>query len=355
MPKTSSRACRAFQSDSGAVALVVAISIFFVLLGAVALAVDAGALYAHRRQLQTAADAAALAGVQALPLNPAAAVALAAQYAALNTTEADETNFTVSSTNAANDTLTAQVGDSGMGLFFARFLGRDEAPVGASAVAMVGSPRTYGSGVMPFGIIANGTTAAPYGYAPGGVMPLVIDKGAQSQGNWHYVDLTPYTDNANNTKQVIEGGGTTDPLSIGDVINTQTGSPNNPNFGAISGYFEETCGPHGLDELVYDTERGVFEPTHRQDGPGWAQASPCNRLVTVPVIVIVAGSDPYNWDAVTGTEAVRVVGFLNMFIDNDPTFQEGVLLANFVQVVPEDALTPGSYIDYAGIITWLER
>lgn len=340
---------RALRSDSGAVALIVAIAIG-VLLGVAALAVDMGALYAHRRQMQTAADAAALAGVQALPLRPDIALDLAAEYAALNTAEADETTFTVTRTNADNDTITAQVRDSGMGLFFARFLSsrRTEAPVGASAVAMVGSPTTYGSGLMPFGIIANGTTAAPYGYSPGGVIPLVVDNGAQSQGNWHYVDLTPYTQGASNTKQVIANGGTTEPVSIGTIINTQTGSPNNPNYAELVKYFKKTCGAHGLDKLVYDEERGIWEPTHESDG------SHCNRLITCPVITIANG-DPYNWDSVTGSEAVRIVGFINMFISNNPEFKEGKLLSEFVQVVPVDAFTPGTFVDYAGIITWLER
>src|SRR5512139_127280 len=52
---------RRLKDESGAVAVVVALSII-VLVGMAALAVDAGYLYSVRRQLQTAADAAALAG-----------------------------------------------------------------------------------------------------------------------------------------------------------------------------------------------------------------------------------------------------------------------------------------------------
>jgi hypothetical protein len=319
-----------------------------VLLAFAAVAVDAGAFYSERRQMQTGADAAALAGVQDLPNDPTSAVAVAEAYASVNSPAASDLTFTVGQTFVANDTITAELLDPDMGLFFARFLGRDTTRVDARAVAIIGSPTTYGSGLMPFGVIADGTTQAPYGYTPGGTIPLVVDNGSQSQGNWHYVDLTPYTDGANNTKQVIENGGTTDPVSIGTVINTQTGSPNNPNFNATSDYFEETCSPHGLEELVYDEERGVYEPTHASDG------THCNRLITVPVIVVNSG-DPYDWDSVTGNTAVTVVGFLNMFISNDPHFQDGELMAEFVQVVPVDAFDPGGYVDYAGVVYWLDE
>ena len=117
---------------------------------------------------------------------------------------------------------------------------------------------------------------------------------------------------------------------------------------ALVDFFQLTCEPHGLDALVYDAERGVYEPTHSSDG------SRCNRLITCPVIVVV-GDDPYDWDSVTGTSAVRVVGFLNMLIENDPDFKEGALYAEFVQVVPVDAFSPGGYVDYAGIVYWLEH
>lgn len=336
------------RDDEGASAVVVAVLIV-VLLAFAALVVDAGALYAHRRQVQTAADAAALAGVQALPVDPDTARLIAADYAARNAADASDVAFTVGSTWATNDTLTAELLDPDMGLFFARFMGYSDAPVAASATAMVGSPRTYGSGLMPFGIVAAGTAAAPYGYTPGVDIPLVVDTGDQSQGNWHYVDLTPFTDGASSTKQVIGAGGTTDPVSIGDVLSTQPGSPNNPNFKELSKYLEITCAPHGVDALVYDQARGTYEPTHASDD------THCNRLITCPVIVVAAG-DPYDWDGTAGASVkVQVVGFLNMFISNDPNFKDGALMSTFVQTVPVSTFTPGGYIPYGGVMTWLQR
>lgn len=343
-----SGSARAQDSDSGAVALIVAICLT-ALLGVAALAVDVGAMYAERRQMQTAADAAVLAGVLELPGDPSGAVAVATDYAQRNTDRASQMTFEIRQTNAPNDTIVAVLRDPAMGLFFARALGTSTVEVDAGATAIVGSPQTWGSGLMPFGIVANGTTTSPYGYVPGGVLPLVVDTGDQSQGNWHYVDLTPFTDGANQTKAVIAAGGTTDPVSIGQVIDTQPGSPNNPNFKALTKYLTDTCSPHGLEALVYNEDRGVYEPTHLADG------THCNRLITCPVIAISTG-DPYDWDGTAGKSvSVTVVGFLNMLVSNDPTAKDGALMATFVQVVPANPMAPGPYIPYGGVVTWLDR
>lgn len=335
-----------WESDEGAIAVVVAV-VMVVLLAFAAIAVDAGAMYSQRRQMQTAADAAALAGVQNLPTDPDLALASADDYAVANLPDADDRTFTVESTFVTNDTIVANVRQSAMELSFARFMGVDHAPVSARSVAMVGSPSTYGSGLMPFGIVASLTVEPPYGYEADTWMELVVDTGDQSQGNWHYVDLTPFTDDANSTKEVIANGGTTDPVSIGDFLNTQPGAPNNPNFKALNDYF--TCSPHDVSALVYDEERGVYDPEHASDG------SHCPRLVTCPIIVLAEG-DPYDWESAAGASVqVQVVGFVNMFINNDPNFKDGALVAKFVQVVPVDTLDPGAYTEYAGVVYWLEQ
>lgn len=334
------------ESDRGAAAVVVAVMLV-ALLGMAAIAVDAGALYAERRQMQTAADAAALAGVQNLPASPVSAVAHAQQYVGRNTSGADSVSFQIASTYATNDTITAVVQDTGMQTFFARFLNIDSASVGAQATAVVGSPRTYGSGVMPFGIIANGTMSSPWGYSAGGSIPLVVDQGDQSQGNWHYIDLTPYTDGCHQTKSVIANGGTTDPVSIGTIIDTQPGMPNNPNFKSLTNYLSATCAPHGPEGLRYDAERGLYDDAHL-DG------TPCNRLITCPIIITTSG-DPYDWDECHGSSVpVEIVGFVNMFVSNNPTASDGALSAILVQAVPDDVMTPGSYIPYGGVMYWLK-
>lgn len=333
-------------SDRGAIALIVAISIV-ALLGVTALSVDMGTMYAHKRSLQTAADAAALAGVQELPTNPTAAAADAASYVAANTRAADgvTTAATVSTTWAANDTITVVATDPDKPFLFARALGLSGQYVSARSVAMVGSPITYNSGVMPFGTMAINSLQSPFGYQTGTEIDLIVDDG--SGGNWHYVDLTNFSD-ATNTKTIIEQGGSTKPLSIGDMLSTQPGSVENPNFTALSNLLSTYCAPHSLAGLYRDPVTGFYESKHL-DG------TPCRRLIITPVIKVASG-DPFDWAGVSGSSTpVQVIGFLNMFVSNDPTFKDGTLKVTFVQVVPDSAMTPGPVTPFAGLITWLKE
>lgn len=338
------------RSDSGAIALIVAIAIV-ALLGVTALSTDVGYLYSHRRALQTAADAAALAGVQDLPTNTSAARTEAINYVGLNTRAADsvETSVTISQTWAPNDTITVEVVDPDASFFFGRALGLTTTEVSARAVARVGSPVTYSHGVMPFGVMALTSLQSPYGYTTGTEIDLIVPAADASGGNWHYMDLTPFSTESN-TKSVIATGGSMYPISIGDYINTQTGEVTNPNFAAISNYFELTCKtPHGLNNLYRDPVTGFYEPKHL-DG------TPCRRLIVTPVIR-VPGSDPFNWSAVKGNSEVQVIGFLNMFVGNNPSSKvgEGNLRVTFVQTIPDRSLTPGPWSPFAGVITWLDK
>ncbi|HZD88141.1 MAG TPA: pilus assembly protein TadG-related protein [Gaiellaceae bacterium] len=74
---------RRFASESGQ-ALVMTVVFLVVLVGATAITIDFGAWYRQQRQAQATADAAALAGAQALPTDPSQALTLAEQYAAAN-------------------------------------------------------------------------------------------------------------------------------------------------------------------------------------------------------------------------------------------------------------------------------
>src|SRR5262245_11790328 len=73
------RFARAFGADDGQ-ALVFVVAILAVLLGIGALVIDGGKWMQTQRQLQTAADAAALAGVQALPSSTSSATSFASTY-----------------------------------------------------------------------------------------------------------------------------------------------------------------------------------------------------------------------------------------------------------------------------------
>ena len=71
------------RAENGQV-IVLVVALFLVLFGIAALVIDGGRWFQSHRHLQTAADAAALAGVQALPSDPGGASSVASTYAQNN-------------------------------------------------------------------------------------------------------------------------------------------------------------------------------------------------------------------------------------------------------------------------------
>ena len=83
--------------DSRGQALVMTLVFLTVLLGSAAMSLDVGSWYHSKRQLQAKADAAALAGAQALPESTADAQSLAVEYADKNGGVLDPANISFSS------------------------------------------------------------------------------------------------------------------------------------------------------------------------------------------------------------------------------------------------------------------
>ncbi|MBA2332289.1 MAG: hypothetical protein H0V94_05815 [Actinobacteria bacterium] len=135
-----------FRNDRGQAAVLTVLSLA-ALLGMAALVLDVGSWFRAQRATQAAADAAALAGAQALPYQPGTANALAVQYVGKNGGGARTITF--SSRNVANDTVTVEVERPTPG-FFAKVFGIDSVQVGAKATARTGT-------------IAAGRYAAPIG------------------------------------------------------------------------------------------------------------------------------------------------------------------------------------------------
>ena len=116
-------------------AAVLTVIFMAALLGAVALVLDVGSWFRAQRATQSAADAAALAGAQALPESTGTANALANQYLGANGGGAGQVTF--STKNVANDTVTVNVTRQADG-FFAKLFGIDSVDVHAKASARSG-------------------------------------------------------------------------------------------------------------------------------------------------------------------------------------------------------------------------
>lgn len=120
------------RSDHGQ-ATVLTLVFLVVLLGMAALVLDLGSWYRADRATQSTADAAALAGAQALPENPGQATTLAQQYANKNG-GLGSGSVSISSKIVSNDTLSVTVKRSAPG-FFSKIFGRKSVTVGSTAVA----------------------------------------------------------------------------------------------------------------------------------------------------------------------------------------------------------------------------
>jgi hypothetical protein len=117
-------------------AIVVTVVFLTLLMGMAALVIDVGTWYRSQRDLQAVADAAALAGAQALPDDPAQAAVLAAQYAAANGGPTPQVTFTT--TNLPNDTISVHVQRTEPG-FFSKVFSIDSVNIGSKATARTGT------------------------------------------------------------------------------------------------------------------------------------------------------------------------------------------------------------------------
>jgi len=149
------------DNERGAVSVIVAI-LLVTLLGFVAIAVDVGAIYSERAQLQNGADASAIAMAQKCARNTAdadcsttssLATSLANQNALdgmskVYSIELDQTARKVSVTTSAKEMGGA---DNSVSLFFADVLGIPSKEVGARSSAVWGSP-SKGPVILPLAI-----------------------------------------------------------------------------------------------------------------------------------------------------------------------------------------------------------
>ncbi|GAA1919617.1 hypothetical protein GCM10009737_21470 [Nocardioides lentus] len=141
---------RRTRDEAGYVALVVAILFSSVMLGLAAIGVDVARWYVEAERVQTAADAAALAGVVYLPDNMAKAVTTARKSAELNGYEhgvnAEVTVGYGERRSQLDVTISTEVDNQ-----FGAAIGVDTATVGRRAAADYTSPAPMGSPCNTFG------------------------------------------------------------------------------------------------------------------------------------------------------------------------------------------------------------
>jgi uncharacterized membrane protein len=165
------------RSDRGQ-ATVLTLVFLVVLLGMAALVLDLGSWYRSDRATQSAPDAAALAGAQALPTDPSAASALAMQYSTKNGGGLSGSDITVTSGQAPNDTINVKLKRPASGIF-TKLFGVDTVTVGAKASARA-SLMDQAQYVAPIGVNVlhpklKGTATCPC-FGPGNATTLPLGK-----------------------------------------------------------------------------------------------------------------------------------------------------------------------------------
>jgi hypothetical protein len=127
------------RNDERGQVLVLTVVALTVLLGMTALVLDVGHWFRTQRRLQGTADAAALAGAQALPDSPGNADSLALNYAGMNGGGVAAADIAITSTNQSNDTIFVESHTVEPG-FFSKIFGIDNVDIHARAKAIVGPP-----------------------------------------------------------------------------------------------------------------------------------------------------------------------------------------------------------------------
>ena len=230
------RGRRLITDDDGAVAVIIAL-FMVMLLAFAALTVDLGRAWAERRQDQTAADAAAMAGaIEYVRSNPTDAdvVALVQDYVERNIGyPADDAGWSgcpaptdgfqslagsncvsikQGDTSSSDTLLKVRIPDQVMETFFARLIGVDTIAVNASAIARI-EEHLGVRGALPFVLPNDAGTEYCLGIPPPGQSRELCPK--QSSGNFGLIDSPHFGADLDpwGTTETCNGGGQT-------VINT---------------------------------------------------------------------------------------------------------------------------------------
>lgn len=243
-----------------------------VLLGFASLVIDVGLMYLNSAKVASAADAAALAGAQALVTGSDEAEAAARQYA-----EKNGVSDLAISVNPDNKGLKVEARRS-IDLYLARAIGYDSSTASASSKASL-QPVSAVKGIVPLGVVEQE-------FAFGEKYILKYGGGDQPEGDAHSGWLGLLALQGPGAKLYLEdlkyGFGET--VSVGDILNIQTGN--------ISG--------NTYDGVQYRLDQCKHLPCCTPE----SFSADCSRIVIVPVIRTNPG------------KTVEVVGFSAFFLES---------------------------------------
>jgi len=296
-----------FYEQKGS-AIILVVLILPVLLGFTAIAIDAGIIYMNKTQLQTMADAGALAGAKDLHAGSTQAI--------LDKAKADGESFAYKN-GLTSDTVTAKDPvikpdnyslevevSREVDLIFAKIFNKDNTLVKASAIATV-TPAGGATGVVPIGVEKeNFVFAEQYILKEGG--------GGGNCGNYGALALGQ---NGGSNFEFNLRNGYNGLLNPDDWVITEPGAMSGPTGNQLK---------QGLQDRINSDPLATFETVQ----------SGSRRLVVVPIIKTFAG--------VHGRSSVQIESFAIFFIES---VDHGEVTGRFLQMTSGGA-TEGPGKDY---------
>ncbi len=277
------------REDCGAVMVLVALGMV-ALIGSMALVIDAGVVYAARMNASNAVDAAVLAGVRELPGNPAAALAVAENYAQANGLDAGEVNFVLEYNDEGEAIAITGNVEKDKGMYFARIFGINSGGIDEHAKARIGLVSSLGSdaGVVPIGV--RESDCIP------GVTITLKHGGGDGRNGWFGGLRLGDAHGAKDFSYYLANGydGT---ISIGDVIGVEPGNMSGRSKRAI--------------------EKRMDGCTHSPSCTAAIYVEGCSRIIITPVGIVDEGHGSNRTLTVTGFAAFIIEDYIGSGSQNN--------------------------------------
>lgn len=265
---------RKLAKEERGLALVLISLAMTALVGIGALVTDIGLVALNKNRLVNAADAAALAGVQELPQNPAAAQAVALNYAELNGVPAKDVEVKLIKNLSTSQNVGVEVKVArNVEYILAKALGFTSIDLKARAVAHV-LPSTSAKGAAPLFIKDQDLVfgqeyvlrSKDKDFGPGNFGALDFGSGAK-------------------TFEETLANGFEGEIKVNYQIDTLTGVKKQKTI-------------EGIQSRINKCNHGCTFNSFQAD---------CSRVLLVPVV---------QYDSLNGTKPVKVVGFAALFVDS---------------------------------------
>jgi Flp pilus assembly protein TadG len=288
------------------------------LVGGIALCTDVLVMYSNWESMQKAADAAALAGANLLPVDPAGAISTAQSYAIQNRLTASEVGTPTVSPDDQEITVNAS---RSVPYYFGRVLGLSSQMVQVSATASapqsiskVGgasgvSSGSYGTSTGEYPLIPIGLDyTTPYNYN----QSVTLNQGQVGPGDWGSLALGG-VGGSNERGNLADGY--SGPIAVGDYVATEPGQ----KVGPVDQGFTDR-----INTALSEFPNGTFS-SHDPSDP---------RAVVLPMV---------DWSTAQGRSSVLVHGFAMLWIDS---VSGGTIHAHFIQQVVPDSLPNSQATDW---------